>query len=92
MHGCTVHEAGAFCHAPPRPPPSSPPRRPPNPDKPRIITFAVPPSAPVTRCRSCGAGVIWIVLPTGRRMPVNADTRESHFATCPDAQKWRRTK
>lgn len=55
------------------------------------------------RCRSCGAEILWIVTPAGRRMPL--DTREvtlytaagepmrghpSHFASCVDAAFWRR--
>lgn len=79
----------------------------------------------MSRCRSCNAPVMWTVLPTGRRMPVDPhpvedgnvkvdtgryhtsgghpadvlDSREvaeddgplyeSHFRTCPDADKWR---
>ncbi len=54
------------------------------------------------RCRSCGAPVVWIYGAT-RRMICNPEVlavitdeglvvrgRESHFSTCPDANKWRR--
>lgn len=57
----------------------------------------------VSACRSCGAQVVWMENPkTGKKMPVNAETVEkgdehldlghqtSHFATCPQADKWRR--
>ena len=56
------------------------------------------------RCRSCGAPVVWIYGAT-RRMICNPEVltvitdeglvvkgRESHFSTCPDADKWRRRK
>jgi hypothetical protein len=78
-----------------------------------------------TRCRSCGAPVIWAVSTLGRKLPVDAspdtdgqwwlttdDARAtqpnfrrvdlytpedtprytSHFATCPQADKWRKGK
>ena len=53
-------------------------------------------------CRSCGETVTWIKLKSGKSMPVNDDKitivtkngevvsgSTSHFATCPQAQKWR---
>lgn len=41
------------------------------------------------KCRSCGADIFWDKHPkTGRPHPYNADGT-SHFATCPDAQRWR---
>ena len=62
-----------------------------------------------TRCRSCGAPIIWMVTEQGKKIPVDPDdvdeidleyeegtpifdpsTHISHFATCPDANKWRR--
>lgn len=55
----------------------------------------------ITRCGSCRARIIWLLTPAGKRMPVDADSVEpeddafefgkhvSHFATCPDAGKWR---
>ena len=82
----------------------------------------------MTKCRSCGANIIWIITKTGRKMPCNAepiffdlanmndegtkvfvkDNRIiaigienpegqevgyiSHFATCPEAEKWRKKK
>lgn len=82
----------------------------------------------MTKCRSCGADIIWIITKTGRKMPCNAEPiffdlanmndegtkvfvkdngtiaigienpegQEvgyiSHFATCPEADKWRTKK
>lgn len=41
------------------------------------------------RCRSCGAAVVFVLNPrTGRRPPYDP-SGDSHFATCPDAQRWR---
>jgi len=41
------------------------------------------------RCRSCRAEVLWCVTPRGKKAPINADGA-SHFATCPEAEQWRR--
>ena len=82
----------------------------------------------MTKCRSCGADIIWTITKTGRKMPCNAEpiffdlanmndegTKTfvkddgtiaigienpggqevgyiSHFATCPEADKWRKKK
>jgi hypothetical protein len=54
------------------------------------LTFPVPPSAPIASCRSCGAAVVWIVTPAGKRMPVDVSTHVSHFATCPNAAQHRK--
>ena len=49
-------------------------------------------------CRSCGACVVWSAHPrTGHPhiydLPAPGDiVVVSHFATCPDAKKWRRSK
>lgn len=40
-------------------------------------------------CRSCGATVYWRVTSAGKRAPYNPDGI-SHFATCPQAQTWRK--
>jgi len=54
------------------------------------------------KCKSCGKAVVWLRTLRGKSMPVNADTVEpgekefnykkhiSHFADCPQANKWRR--
>ena len=61
----------------------------------------------MTKCKSCGAGIIWAETPKGSRMPMDAEPvtsgftiekgklvrvhlYESHFATCPNADKHRR--
>ena len=42
-------------------------------------------------CRSCGAAVLWCVTPAGKKAPIDRDGK-SHFATCPDADKWRQSR
>jgi len=54
------------------------------------LTFEVPPGTPFTECRTCGATIQWIVTKRQKRMPVDVPERTSHFATCPDADKWRK--
>ena len=53
-------------------------------------------------CGSCKAEIIWMRTTTGRPMPVNVESANegdevyehgrhvSHFATCPDHEKWRK--
>lgn len=55
-----------------------------------------------SKCRSCGAPIVWFKTSAGKKIPVDAATVEpedqqlqlprhvSHFATCPDADKFRR--
>lgn len=40
-------------------------------------------------CRSCRAEVMWVTTAAGKRMPIDRDGK-SHFATCPQADDWRR--
>lgn len=61
--------------------------------------FAVP-------CRGCGAQIVWFRTRNGKRMPVDEETTQptdaehqldlsrhrSHWATCPDAEKFRKVK
>lgn len=54
------------------------------------VTFDIPPNATTSACRSCGKPIAWIVTSSGKKMPVELDTRESHFANCHDAGKWRK--
>lgn len=43
-------------------------------------------------CRSCKAQIAWAPLPkTGKPHPWNLDGT-SHFSTCPDAARWRRSR
>ena len=46
----------------------------------------------VNRCKSCGAEIEWMRTPAGKLMPVNASDGLSHFTSCPDAQKWSKSK
>lgn len=47
------------------------------------------PPEPAT-CRSCGAAIRWVVaLVSRKRSPIDPDGT-SHFATCPDADRWRK--
>lgn len=60
----------------------------------RPVTFAIPATATVTSCRSCGSEIVWIVTAAGKRMPVetgeDGPRGESHFAHCAQADMWRR--
>lgn len=42
-----------------------------------------------THCRSCRAPVLWVITTRGKRAPINEDGT-SHFANCPDADRWRK--
>lgn len=58
----------------------------------------------ITRCRSCHAKIIWFKTDAGKNMPVDADTVEphdqdldlsrhhSHFASCQNADKHRKSR
>lgn len=41
------------------------------------------------RCRSCGAEVLWCRTPAGKKAPIDRQGT-SHFATCPQADQWRK--
>lgn len=93
-HGCSVREEGVSCYGPKATaaPPSTPAARPDEVGKKSknfpisfggIVTFPIPPSAPAVACRTCGTMVVWISLPAGGRLPVDAATREAHNARCP---------
>jgi hypothetical protein len=57
-----------------------------------------------TKCRSCQQLIVWFKTATGKRMPVDATTTQptdradqldlkrhiSHFATCTEANVWRK--
>jgi hypothetical protein len=59
-----------------------------------------------TQCGSCGADIVWFYTASGKKMPVNEASTEpadaahkldlkrhvSHFATCPDASKHRKSR
>ena len=62
----------------------------------------------VDKCRSCGEEIVWIETFKGRSMPCNRKVvsvvtgegleskivkgRIPHWATCPDAEAWRKKK
>lgn len=53
-------------------------------------------------CRSCGHPIVWLGTRAGKAMPVDAETvqpgddrldltrHRSHFASCPQAARWRK--
>lgn len=48
-------------------------------------------------CRGCGAPILWVLTPAGRKMPVDPPDEDgtptvSHFSTCPDASRFRKAK
>lgn len=53
------------------------------------VKFDIPPGAAVASCSGCGAAIVWVVTTKGKRMPVDGDGT-SHFATCPDAKRFRK--
>lgn len=53
------------------------------------MRFEVPAGTPRRSCMSCGRAIFWIETKSGKKMPVNADTFESHFADCPNADEHR---
>lgn len=61
--------------------------------------YKLPTNYRETTCRSCGARVVFISLPSGTKQPLDLDTTEersdgtyalTHFATCPQGRAWRR--
>ncbi len=58
---------------------------------------------PVTKCRGCGADVVWMGTRAGKKMLVDAETyhgeliydhtkHRSHWGTCPEADRFRKPK
>lgn len=57
----------------------------------------------MAKCRSCGAEIFWMKTKSGKNMPVDfddeltrekefdADRMQSHFATCSEADKHRKS-
>lgn len=59
------------------------------------LTFEIPPDAQRVQCKSCKAWCVWIDTRSGKRMLIQAEgeTRgESHFAHCPQANTFRRSR
>ena len=58
----------------------------------------------ITRCRGCGARIVFLTTDSGKKTPVDADTvepedeefewgrHESHFAKCPQSGQFRRSR
>jgi hypothetical protein len=58
----------------------------------------------IEKCRSCSAEIVWLTTKKGKTIPVDRATVKdgdhdfeyarhiSHFATCPDAVRWRKPK
>lgn len=45
-----------------------------------------------SKCRSCGAPIVWGKTPAGKVCPFDWESGVSHFQTCPDANKWGKLK
>ncbi len=45
-----------------------------------------------SRCRSrrCDREIEWWRTPKGKAIPLDPDTKEPHFSTCPDAEEFRK--
>lgn len=56
-----------------------------------LIPGGYTPGEKSSRCRSCDALILWCVTRRQRRAPLNVDGT-SHFASCPDADSWRKPK
>jgi len=67
--------------------------------------LAIPAGTASSRCRSCDAPIYWVKTALGRLMPVTVDQGRpghllptvdsegagiAHFATCPNANDWRK--
>jgi hypothetical protein len=53
------------------------------------------------KCKSCGQEIVWLKTKNDKNIPVDADTyhgeslfdttkHQAHFATCKDADRWRK--
>ncbi len=47
---------------------------------------------PLQKCGKCDAIIFFVTTTSGKGMPVNKETLESHFADCPAAKQFRRPK
>jgi hypothetical protein len=55
------------------------------------LKWEIPLGSVPQACRGCGARIYWLVMDSGARMPVDPDGT-SHFATCPQANRFRKPK
>lgn len=60
-----------------------------------LKTYDVPEGTRLDECQSCGAPIQWVLTgnvnkKTGKpsRVPVNPDSKTSHFTNCPQAKQW----
>jgi len=45
------------------------------------------------KCRACGEDIFWVKTKNGKLMPMNFnELKQTHFATCPEADKFRKRK
>ncbi len=72
-----------------------------------VISEAEKAARDAGECRSCGALIYWVTMPSGKKMPVNRGRESrvvfqegewrvlgsyvSHFATCKQADQWRKS-
>ena len=42
------------------------------------------------KCSGCGQIIEWWITPNQKRMPMDPGIMESHFSTCPKADKFRK--
>lgn len=55
------------------------------------VAFEIPEGTAQSTCRSCHAPGYWVITKNGKRLLVDPDGAP-HFATCPDAHHWRRSR
>jgi hypothetical protein len=42
-----------------------------------------------TYCSGCHAQIVWAITTSGKKMPLDADTLNPHWATCPVAKQFK---
>jgi hypothetical protein len=45
-----------------------------------------------SRCRGCNGFIYWAITNAGKKMPLDVDTLEPHWGTCPVAKQFKRKK
>lgn len=41
-------------------------------------------------CRACGTEIRWYETPNKKKIPIDADAKQAHWSTCPDADRFRK--